>query len=38
MIIRLVLDLFGIAIIAFFTQKLLTKKDEQEIYDKAINQ
>jgi uncharacterized membrane protein YraQ (UPF0718 family) len=37
-LIRLVLDLFGIAIIAFLTEKLLTKNEEQEIYDKAINQ
>jgi uncharacterized membrane protein YraQ (UPF0718 family) len=37
MSIRLILDLFGIAIIAFFTEKLLTKKDTKEIYDKAIS-
>lgn len=37
-LIRLVLDLFGIAIIAFITERFLTKNEEQEIYDKAINQ
>ena len=33
--IRFILDLFGIAIIAYFTEKLLSKKDKEEIYAKA---
>ena len=33
--IRLVLDLFGIAIIAFFTEKLLSKQEKEDIYKKA---
>jgi uncharacterized membrane protein YraQ (UPF0718 family) len=35
-LIRLILDLFGIAIIAYFTEKLLSKKDKEEIYEKAL--
>lgn len=35
---RLVFDLFGIAIIAFFTEKLLTKSEKEEIYNKAFSQ
>lgn len=35
---RLVLDLFGIAIIAYFTEKLLTKNEKEEIYSKALSQ
>jgi uncharacterized membrane protein YraQ (UPF0718 family) len=34
-LIRLVLNLFGIAIIAYFSEKLLTKEHKQEIYAKA---
>jgi uncharacterized membrane protein YraQ (UPF0718 family) len=34
-VIRLILDLFGIAVIAYFTERLLTKKDKEEIYSKA---
>lgn len=34
-VIRLILDLFGIAIIAYFTEKLLSKKDKESIYAKA---
>jgi uncharacterized membrane protein YraQ (UPF0718 family) len=34
-LIRLVLNLFGIAIIAFFSEKLLTQENKQEIYAKA---
>ncbi len=33
--IRFILDLFGIAIIAYFTEKLLSKKNKEEIYAKA---
>jgi len=33
--IRLVLDLFGIAIIAFFTEKFLSKQEKEDIYKKA---
>lgn len=33
---RFALDLFGIAAIAFFTEKVLLKKDKEEIYHKAL--
>lgn len=35
-LIRLILDLFGIAIIAYFTEKLLSQKNKEEIYAKAL--
>ncbi|MGD9569160.1 MAG: permease [Sedimentibacter sp.] len=35
MIIRFILDLFGIAIIAYSTEKLLSKEEKKEIYAKA---
>lgn len=35
MVLRLVLDLFGIAIIAYSTEKLLSKEDKKEIYANA---
>lgn len=35
MIVRFILDVFGIAIIAFTTEKLLTKEEIGEIYNKA---
>lgn len=38
MILRLVLDLVGIAAIAFVTEKLLSKSERQIIYDNAVNQ
>jgi uncharacterized membrane protein YraQ (UPF0718 family) len=37
-LLRLVLDLFGIAIIAYFTEKLLTKDERKELYVNALNQ
>lgn len=37
-VIRLVMDLFGIAVIAFFTEKLLSEREKEEIYHKALNQ
>ncbi len=36
MLIRLLLDLVGIAVIASFTEKLLSKKETEEIYNRAI--
>lgn len=35
MVLRLVLDLFGIAVIAYSTEKLLSKEDKKEIYANA---
>lgn len=35
-IIRLVLNVFGIAAIAFTTEKLLSKDDKEEVYSKAL--
>lgn len=35
---RLVLDLFGIVIIAYFTEKILSKQEKEEIYNKALSQ
>lgn len=35
MLVRLAVDLVGIAVIAFFTDKLLRQKDKDEIYQKA---
>ena len=35
-LIRLGLDLVGIAVIAYFTEKFLSKKDKEEIYAKAL--
>jgi uncharacterized membrane protein YraQ (UPF0718 family) len=35
MLVRLAVDVIGIAIIAFFTDKLLKQKDKDEIYQKA---
>jgi uncharacterized membrane protein YraQ (UPF0718 family) len=37
-LLRLVLDLFGIAIIAYFTEKLLSKDERREMYTNALNQ
>jgi hypothetical protein len=37
-LLRLVLDLFGIAIIAYFTERLLSKEERKEIYANALNQ
>lgn len=37
-LIRLIMDLFGIAIIAYFTENLLSKSDKEEIYKKSIEQ
>ncbi|MHB1454620.1 MAG: permease [Saccharofermentanales bacterium] len=34
-VIRLVLDLFGIAAIAYFTEKFLSRKDTEEIYARS---
>ena len=36
-LIRFALDLLGIAAIAYFTEKILSKKDRNEIYQKALN-
>jgi len=38
MLLRLIMDLFGIAIIAFTTEKLLSKSEIQRIYQNALNQ
>lgn len=35
-LIRLIMDFLGIAIIAYFTEKLLSKNDKEEIYAKAL--
>jgi uncharacterized membrane protein YraQ (UPF0718 family) len=35
MLVRMAVDLVGIAVIAFFTDKLLRQKDKDEIYQKA---
>lgn len=35
MVTRFILDIFGIAIIAFTTEKLLSKKEKEEIYSRA---
>ena len=35
MVVRFVLDIFGIAIIAFTTEKLLSKEEVGEIYNRA---
>jgi hypothetical protein len=35
MVTRFILDIFGIAIIAFTTEKLLSKKEMEEIYLRA---
>lgn len=35
MLVRLAVDLVGIAVIAFFTDKLLRQKDKEEIFQKA---
>lgn len=35
MALRFVMDIFGIAIIAYSTEKMLSKKDKEEIYEKA---
>lgn len=34
--IRLLLDLIGIAVIAYFTERLLSKKEADEIYERAV--
>ena len=36
MLIRLAMDLFGIAVIAYITEKTLSPEDKNEIYQKAI--
>nr|WP_312578949.1 permease [Sedimentibacter sp.] len=36
-LLRLVLDLFGIAIIAYFTERLLSKDERKKIYSNALN-
>jgi uncharacterized membrane protein YraQ (UPF0718 family) len=36
MFIRLLLDLVGIAVIAIFTEKFLSKKEANEIYERAV--
>jgi len=36
-LLRLALDLFGIAVIAYFTEKLLNDKEREEIYTNALN-
>lgn len=38
MIVRLGLDIVGIAIIAYFTEKMLSKEEKEEIYQKALAQ
>lgn len=38
MLVRLGLDIVGIAIIAYFTEKLLSKEEKEEIYQKALTQ
>ncbi|MPN48955.1 hypothetical protein SDC9_196568 [bioreactor metagenome] len=38
MLIRLVIDLFGIVIIAYLLTLFLTPLDQQEIYQRALNQ
>ncbi|MDD2498725.1 MAG: permease [Desulfitobacteriaceae bacterium] len=38
MLLRLVMDIFGIAIIAYFTEKMLSKKEKEEIYQRALAQ
>jgi hypothetical protein len=35
MIVRFILDVFGIAVIAYTTEKLLSKQEINEIYNKA---
>lgn len=35
MALRFVLDLFGIAFIAYTTEKLLSKEEKEELYTKA---
>lgn len=35
-LIRLAMDLLGIAFIAYFTEKLLSKSDKDDIYEKAL--
>lgn len=35
-LIRLAMDLLGIAFIAYFTEKLLSRSDKDEIYEKAL--
>ena len=37
-VIRLVLNLFGIAVIAYFTERLLSKQEKEKIYKNSINQ
>lgn len=36
--IRLIVDLFGIAIIAYFTEKFLSEREKHEIYSNALNE
>lgn len=38
MLLRLVMDIFGIAIIAYFTERMLSMKEKEEIYQKALTQ
>lgn len=38
MLLRLVMDIFGIAIIAYFTERMLSVKEKEEIYQKALTQ
>ena len=38
MIVRLGLDIVGIAIIAYFTERMLSKEEKEEIYQKALAQ
>ena len=38
MLLRLGLDIVGIAFIAYFTEKMLSKKEKEEIFQKALTQ
>lgn len=38
MLLRLLMDIFGIAIIAYFTERMLSMKEKEEIYQKALTQ
>lgn len=35
MVLRFVLDIFGIIVIAYTTEKLLSKEEKEEIYNRA---
>lgn len=37
-VLRLILDLFGVALIAYFTEKLLSTGEKEDIYQKAMHE